>query len=146
MVPHKDDTEIAALLDTFVEGWNAASGTALARAFAPDADFTNVMGLRARGRETIAHGHDEVLATVFRGTRMAASVERIRVLRPDVAVVEASLALRAADGGPFVGPGESRATFVATREAEGWTIASFVNMIPFTRPAAGPVERSLAAG
>jgi hypothetical protein len=33
---------------------------------------------------------------------------------------------------------------VATREVEGWTIASFVNMIPVARPAAGPVERSLA--
>ncbi len=140
----RDEKELRALLETFAEGWNAGSGADVARAFAPDADFTNVMGLRARGRETIARGHDEVLATVFRGTRLTTAVERMRFPRPDVAVVDGRLALERSDGGPLEAPGESRVIFVATREAEGWSIASFVNMIPFVRPAAGPVERSLA--
>lgn len=144
MTPNTDETAVARLLEVFADGWNAGSGAALAAAFAPDADFTNVMGLRARGRDVIARGHDEILATLFRGTRVAARVEQVRFLRPDVAVGAAALSLRMADGGPFHGPAESRATLVATREGGEWAIASFSNMIPMTRPAAGPVERSLA--
>jgi uncharacterized protein (TIGR02246 family) len=143
----RDHADLSALIDTFVQGWNAGSGEMLSRAFAADADFTNVMGLRAHGRELIARGHDEILATVFRGTRLAAAINQIRYLRPDVAVVDATLTLRGADGAPFVmlPAGQSSVGLVATREAGRWAIAVLRNMIPFARPAAGAVERSLEA-
>lgn len=147
MTTASHDAELTALIDTFVQGWNDGSGERLARAFAPDADFTNVMGLRAHGRDVIARGHDEILATVFRGTRLEAAVHQIRYLRPDVAAVDATLTLRGADGQPvaMLPAGQSSLGFVATREAGTWAIAVLRNMIPFARPAAGPVERSLAA-
>ena len=146
MITARDQAELSGLVDTFVQGWNAGSGERLAAAFAPDADFTNVMGLRAHGRAVIAGGHDEILATVFRGTRIDATVDQIRGLRPDVAVVDVTLTLRGADGQPvaMLPGGYSSAGFVATRESGTWAIAAFRNMIPFARPAAGPVERSLA--
>jgi uncharacterized protein (TIGR02246 family) len=142
-----DDTALTELVDTFVHGWNAGSGDSLARAFALDADFTNVMGLYAHGRDVIALGHNEILATVFRGTQLQAAINRIRYLRPDVAVVDVSFGLRRADGQPldmFPG-GQSSAGLVATKDSGTWTIAVLRNMIPFQRPAAGNVERSLAA-
>lgn len=139
------EAELSGLIDTFVAGWNAGSGERLASAFAPDADFTNVMGLHARGRDVIARGHDEILATVFRGTRLEATINQIRYLRPDVAAMDVTLTLRGADGQPLAMlPGGSSAGLIATRDAATWAIAVFRNMIPFTRPAAGPVERSLA--
>jgi uncharacterized protein (TIGR02246 family) len=143
----RDHAELSGLVDTFVQGWNAASGESLARAFAADADFTNVMGLRAHGRDLIARGHDEILATVFRGTRLAAAITQIRYLRPDVAVVDATLTLRGADGAPLamLPAGQSSAGLVVTREGGTWAIAVMRNMIPFARPAAGAVERSLEA-
>ena len=141
-----DEAALAGLVDTFVQGWNTGSGDRLASAFALDADFTNVMGLRAHGREVIARGHDEILATVFRGTRLEAAVNQIRYLRPDVAVVDVTLTMRGADGQPLAMlPGPSSAGLVATRDAGTWAIAVFRNMIPFARPAAGAVERSLAS-
>lgn len=145
-------TDLTRLLDIFASGWNAASGTTLASAFADDADFLNVMGLHAHGRDLIARGHDEILSTVFRGTRMTAVVDSVRFLRPDVAAVEATLSLRRADGQPFAlgdslrGPMPStKASYVATKEGDRWSIAVFRNMVPFARPAAGPVERELEA-
>jgi uncharacterized protein (TIGR02246 family) len=140
-----DDAGLSGLVKTFVQGWNAGSGEQLARAFAPDADFTNVMGLRAHGRDVIARGHDEILATVFRATQLDSTINQIRYLRPDVAVVDVTLTLRTADGQPFamLPAGQSSAGLVATRESGTWTIAVFRNMIPFARPAAGAVERSL---
>jgi uncharacterized protein (TIGR02246 family) len=147
MTAASHDAELTGLIHTFVEGWNAGSGQRLASAFAADADFTNVMGLRAHGRDVIAAGHDEILATVFRGTRLEAAINEIRYLRPDVAAVDVTLTLRGADGRPvaMLPAGQSSAGLVATRDGGTWAIAVFRNMIPFARPAAGPVERSLTA-
>jgi len=142
----QDDQEIRGLVDAFVEGWNAADGAACARPFAADAEFVNIMGLRARGRELIGRGHAEILSTIFRGTRMSATVESIRFLRPDVATVEATLKLQTDDGRPFTlgrYPGYSSAGLVATKEGNTWSIAVFRNMIPFERPAAGPLEQTM---
>jgi uncharacterized protein (TIGR02246 family) len=141
-----DDVALRGLVDTFVQGWNAASGAALAEAFAVDADFINVMGLRARGRDVIARGHDEILSTVFRGTHLTAAVESVRFLRPDVGTVGATLTMSQADGQPhpLLPKGGSKASFVATKEHGTWLIAAFCNLIPFARPIAGPVEGALA--
>jgi uncharacterized protein (TIGR02246 family) len=144
MLPRTDEAELAGLLETFTTGWNAGSGDALARAFAEDADFTNVMGLRAHGREVIARGHDEILATIFKGTRSTGVVEQIRLVRPDVAVVDAKLTVEGLEGLHIPGPVMAKAKFVATKEDGTWSIVSFTNAIPFQRPAAGPVERRLA--
>lgn len=67
------------------------------------------MGLRARGRETIARGHDELFATSWRGVP------------------------------------RTLAGLIAVREAGTWSIVVFRNQVPFERPPAGSVERSLAA-
>jgi hypothetical protein len=39
----------------------------------------------------------------------------------------------------------TKAGYVATKDGDTWSIAVFRNMVPFVRPAAGPVERSLEA-
>src|SRR5215470_19839748 len=101
MTPTQDEVSIRKLIDGLVAGWNAQDGRAFARQFAADADFTNVMGLRAHGREVIARGHDELFATVFKGTTLLPAIEQVRFLRPDVAVAEVVLTLRENDGTPW---------------------------------------------
>jgi uncharacterized protein (TIGR02246 family) len=141
MTRTSDEEAVRALVDAFTAGWNAHDGTACARPFAPDADFTNIMGLTARDRETIARGHDEIFSTIFRSTRIASTTERVRFIKPDVAVVEVAFKL---EGGelPF-GLRRSSAGLVATKDGDSWSIVVFRNMVPFERPAAGPVERAL---
>lgn len=146
MAPTDDAARIRALVDLFVEGWNAADGAACARPFAADADFFAVTGLKARGRDLIGRAHAEILATVFRGTRLASTVEAIRFVRPDVALADVTFRLTLADGAPFMPghyPGHSSAGVLAVREGDAWAIVSFRNMVPFGRPTPGPVEQSL---
>lgn len=138
-----DEAAIRGLVDSFIEGWNKGDGAACARPFASDADFTNIMGLRAHSRETIARGHEEILSTIYRGSRGSASVHSIRFVRPDVAVVDADLTLQTEHG---TLAGTSNASMVAVREGDTWSIVVFHNMIPFQRPTAGPIEHALAAG
>ena len=134
-----DEQAIQTLVDAFVAGWNAADGSACAAPFAEDADFTAVQGLQVRGKDLIARGHQEILSTIFRGTRQSAVVNRVRFLRADVALVDVTFR--------FVGePNPLRiekamAGIVAAKDARGWSIVEFRNMVPFSRPIAGPVER-----
>jgi len=47
----------AVITDRFIAGWNAHDAHVFASAFAPDADFTNVRGVSASGRENIEQFH-----------------------------------------------------------------------------------------
>lgn len=139
-----DEAAIRRLVDLFTEGWNAKDGKACARPFAVDADFINIMGLKAHGRDQIARGHDEIFAGIFREMRISSVVESIRFVRVDVAVVDVAFTTKSQVEGPFKLL-RSSAGLVATREGNAWSIVAFRNMIPFERPAAGPLERALAA-
>jgi len=138
-----DALAIEGLVQTFVNGWNASDGTALARPFAVDADFTAITGLKAKGREVIAKGHNEILATLYRGSVNSAKVDSIRFLRPDVAVADVTFRF-VGDIRPF-GLEKTSCGMVCTKDNGTWSIGVFRNMIPFGRPTAGPLERELAA-
>ena len=69
-----------ALAATLESAWNAADGSGFAAAFAEDADFVNVMGHHAHGRDEIAAGHDAILATIYQGSRNRLTVEQLRPL------------------------------------------------------------------
>jgi uncharacterized protein (TIGR02246 family) len=140
-----DEAAIRALLDQFIEGWNEASGARLARPFAPDAEFINIMGLRVHGRDLIARGHDELFETVFFGTRLSGGVETVRFLRSDVAYADGIFNLQNSDGTPHHMLERALPAFIAVKEGGAWSIVIFRNMIPFQRPSAGPLERSLSS-
>ena len=136
-----DEVAVRGLIEAFVSAWNAGDGEGCGRPFAAAADFTAIHGLKARGRDAIAHGHAEILATIYRGTKLSATVESIRFLRPDVAVMDVATT---SHGFPF-GIRGTMLLVVATRQEGVWSIAVFHNMVPFERPLAGPVERGLTA-
>jgi uncharacterized protein (TIGR02246 family) len=137
-----DEQQIAALVDSFVAGWNAGSGSDCARPFAEDADFIAVNGINAKGRDVIGRGHAEILSTIFKGTQMEAKIHCIRFLRLDVAVADVTFRLRH-DGEKTWIPARTSCGLVATNEEGEWSIAVFRNMVPFERPVAGSVDRSL---
>lgn len=139
-----DEHALRALVDELAAGWNAGDGALFADPFAVDADYTAVTGLHVRGRDLIGRGHDELFGSVFRGTRITLSVDDIRFVRPDVAVVHTSNALAGPDGQPVPGNETSAAMLVACREDGRWSVTAFHNMRPQARPAAGPVEQALA--
>ena len=144
----QDEKEIRGLVDVFVEGWNSGDGATCARPFAEDAEFVAVTGLKAKGRDLIARGHAEILSTVFLGTRLEATFESLRFVRPDVAIADVTMRVQYADGRPFMPgqyPGYSSAGLVAVKDDGRWAIVAFRNLIPFGRLAAGPLEHALMA-
>jgi uncharacterized protein (TIGR02246 family) len=118
--------EMTALVKGLEEAWNAGDGTGFAAPFAEDADFVNVLGMHARGRDAIAEGHDLIFRTAYAGSRVSYTVEAARLLRPDVALVHVYAGLDI-PGGPMAGHHEARPSLVLTHDGGEWRIASFHN-------------------
>ncbi len=135
--------EIRALVRTFVKGWNTNDPAMLASIFTEDADFTAITGLHAQGREVIARGHEEILSTIYRNTALAAEIDEVRFLRPDLALVNVRFFLQKDGRSFFPGVAYTSAGVVVTYNEKTWSIAVFRNMVPFARPVAGPVEHGI---
>ena len=121
--------ELRALVTTYVEAWNRGDGDGVASVFADDADFTSIRLQRIRGRAPIAAAHNQLFTTSNKGTRIDATLDRVRPLREDLAVLDIDAQMTTAAGEP-VGPQHAHALAVAERQANGWRIVAFQNMVP----------------
>jgi uncharacterized protein (TIGR02246 family) len=118
--------DAAALAARLESAWNAGDSAAFAAPFAEDADFVNVVGKHARGREAIAAGHEHIFRDVYTGSTVRYRVETARLLRPDVALVHLNASLTV-PAGPIAGAGNATISLVLTRDDGEWRIASFHN-------------------
>ena len=118
------------LVEAFVDAWNVHDASAFARVFADDADFTNVFGMHARGRETIAQFHRPIFETIFKDSRLAAAETTVRFIRPDVAAVDVRWEMTGARD-PMGNEWPLRRGLInltIVREADTWSIVVMHNM------------------
>jgi len=106
--------------------WNAADGQSFAEAFAEDADFIHILGGYYKGRAAIEAGHRMTFGTIYKGSTVRYSVEKIRFVRPDVAVVSLRQYLQFKEGG-VASDLEARPTIIADKRDGGWQIAHMQN-------------------
>ncbi len=118
--------QVTTIVRALEDAWNAADGRAFAAPFAENADFVNVYGMHAQGREAIAQGHEAIFRGPYAGSSIHYVLEELRLLRPDVALahVHAELVIR---DGPMAGEFLARYSMVLTEESGRWEIASFHN-------------------
>ena len=57
--------------------WNAADGAAFAALFTDDADFIHILGGYYAGRAAIEAGHRMIFGTIYKGSTVRYSVEKI---------------------------------------------------------------------
>jgi len=69
---------VTRLAARFADAWNAHDPRAFAALFAPDADFTNVVGVHVSGRAEIERLHARVFATMFRDSQLSIEGTRTR--------------------------------------------------------------------
>ena len=129
-----DETAIKNLVQQVQDGWNAHDGAAFAAAFAADADYVVINGMKIKGRDEIEKGHTQIFTTMYKDSRNNATVKGIRFLRPDVAVVHIEWNLE------FTADGEKKKnramnSWVVTKDNGKWSIASFqITPIQAERP------------
>jgi uncharacterized protein (TIGR02246 family) len=123
------EAELRLLVATYVDAWNRGDGDAFASVFADNADFTSIRLDQISGRGRIAAAHNQIFATFYKDTRIAATLDDVRPLRDDLAVLDIDAHMTNAAGEPF-GPRHTHAMAVAERQAAGWRIVAFQNMVP----------------
>ena len=84
-----DERALHQLVYQLEAAWNAGDGTGFAEAFAEEADFIHILGGYYSGRAAIEAGHRMIFGTIYKGSTVRYSVEKIRFVRPDVAIVSA---------------------------------------------------------
>jgi uncharacterized protein (TIGR02246 family) len=124
------DRAIRKLIDGLVDAWNCHDAGAFADAFAVDADFTNVFGMRAKGRSAIFEFHAPLFETMFKHSRLTATAVEVRFLRPDVAAVDVHWEMSGARDpkGNEWPLRHGLMNLVVTNEQGSWLIAVMHNM------------------
>ncbi|MGZ3640776.1 MAG: SgcJ/EcaC family oxidoreductase [Candidatus Limnocylindrales bacterium] len=88
--------DVAGLAARFAAAWNVHDARAFAALFAPDADFTNVVGVQVTGRAAIERLHARVFATVFRDSQLSIETTRTRPLGRDLFAADVSWSMTGA--------------------------------------------------
>jgi uncharacterized protein (TIGR02246 family) len=122
-----DEAAIRSLYRQMMEGWNKGSSQAFAAPFTEDADFIAFDGTRFKGRQEIALAHQPLFDKWLKGTRLVEYSTQVRVLRPDIALMQVI-------GGTVMRgqtePAPERVsiqTLVAVKRDSHWWLASFQN-------------------
>ncbi len=122
----KDEAAIRANVGQMVKGWNAGSGAEFAKPFAEDSDYVVINGMHLKGHAANAEAHQRIFDTIYKNSTLAYTVEQIRFLRPDVAVVHVSGLLKVTQG-DATQDHNARITLVMTKNKGKWEIAAFQN-------------------
>lgn len=121
---------VHAVVGRFMDAWNAHDAHAFAAVFCEDADFTNVLGMHARGRHEIDQFHAPRFADMFRNSQQVADSIMIRFVRSDVAAVDVRWSMTGAEdrvGNP-IPLRKGLLNFIMTKDSEGWSIAVMHNL------------------
>jgi uncharacterized protein (TIGR02246 family) len=131
-----DRAALESVVSQVEAAWNAMDGPAFAAPFASDADFVTIRGEHFRGRSAIAAGHAGIFRTIYAGSTNQFTIEGIRLLRPEVALVHVH-SLLDAPRGPLAGKHRACFSLVLTKEAGRWEIAALHNTL---EAAQGPLR------
>jgi len=85
-----DEAAIRSLYVRYDAAWNKGDAKAMGALWAEDADHVEPDGRTVRGRAALEKELATRFATDLRGTRSVQTVEAVRLVKPDVAVVDAA--------------------------------------------------------
>jgi uncharacterized protein (TIGR02246 family) len=140
-----DERPLYEIAEKLEAAWNAGDSVAWTSQFADDADFIHILGGHFNGTTSIERGHRAIFDTIYKGSRNKFTVQKIRFVRPDVAIVFVFAELT------FYMDGQerhiqARPTMVAAKNTDGrWQIVDFQNTL--VTPEGGPPrDKGLAEG
>jgi uncharacterized protein (TIGR02246 family) len=121
-----DERALHKLVYQLESAWNAGDGDAFAGLFTEDADLIHILGGYYTGREAIRAGHRMIFGTIYKGSTIHYSVEKIKFLRPEIAIAFLRQHLEFAEGS-VVPELDARPTIVAENIDGKWRVVAFQN-------------------
>ena len=134
------EAAIRAIVAEQAAAWNRGDGPGYARRVAPDVSFTNLFGMVMYGAPAFVQRQTEILATFYKGTTKSQEIRRIRLVTPDVAIVDIDNQVRGVTAMPegIVVPADgivrSQLMEVFVRRNGEWFVEAFHNVD--TKPSA----------
>jgi len=131
MSPDSDVGQAAQrIANAFAAAWNAHDARVFAAIFAEDADFTNVFGMRARGRAAIEKFHRPIFETMFKDSHLEITDRQLRPIRPDVAALDMNWSMTGArdPAGNEWPKRQGLISMVIAREQSDWSVVVMHNM------------------
>lgn len=123
---NSDLVAIKAVVSEMEAGWNRKNGDEFARSFAEDCDYVVINGMHIKGRRAVAEGHQRIFDTIYKNSSLKTTVEGIRFLSPEIAIVHvrADLTVFEKDSSATTG---ARLTLVMRRQDAKWWTTAFQN-------------------
>jgi uncharacterized protein (TIGR02246 family) len=90
---------VSQLVGEIAEAWNAGDARAYGASYCPDGTFTNTDGTLDLGRDEVVRTAEEAFQGVLAGTKFSTAVRKVRLIRPDVAVVDLDTRVSGMPGG-----------------------------------------------
>jgi uncharacterized protein (TIGR02246 family) len=123
-VPEAASGATTELLNDFMRAWSNADAASLASLFAADADLITPDGIVSRGPAEIQVFYAAVFARGYRGSQGRGLIEHVRMLTPDLALVDGTWSIDGAhnpDGSPRA---RQQGTLVSamSRSGSAWRI------------------------
>lgn len=113
---------------------NRADWKALGELFTEDAEQLTSAGEWRRGRAEIEKGVAQMTATTYKGSKYTTTVERVRMVAPNVAVVDGAFEIANIGGRGRRG----HMTYVMVKSGDRWRIAAGRSMVPTPAGATPP--------
>jgi uncharacterized protein (TIGR02246 family) len=143
-LPATGKTTPADVPELFAQAWNTRDPNALASLFDKDAEFVNVTGLCCHDRDSIRQAHASWLERADGAMMHANGDTRVKMLSPDVAVVQARMTLSDGSPGATAQPGRTTiVSFVVHRAGERWLCASVQNTDVIPNVEASPLAETV---
>jgi uncharacterized protein (TIGR02246 family) len=116
----EEEQEIRDLVTGFYDGWNTHDVEKMVSYYADDIDHVNAFGEWHQGKQAIKEALTQFHADRTRNTHKTITIEKIRFIKPDVAVALVRQISTVGNVG----------TFVLSKESGKWLVVSFAN-IPY---------------
>jgi len=123
--PASEEQAVRRSLARFYDGWNEHDADKMVSAYAEDIDHIDVFGEWQKGRATLRDELARLHAGPLKTSQKTYRVEKIRFLKPEVAVVQVS---------SHSINGDNIGTFVMENQKGNWLTVSFTNVAPHDPP------------
>lgn len=113
--------------------WNRGDARGFTASFQDQGSFTNITGSVIQGRSVFEQRIKDILSTIFKGSALRMSIQKLRLVRPDVAIADVDAELTGFKGLPSGvrardGTLHTRQLWVLVKEQGQWQMAAFHNV------------------